>query len=39
MNDLVSEHEEANAIREAARHKISAPTLIKYAWQSSSKTF
>jgi hypothetical protein len=39
LDDLNSEDEEASAIREAARHKISAPTLIKYAWQSSSKTF
>ena len=37
--DLDSEDEEANAIREAARDNISAPTLIKYAWQSSTKTF
>jgi hypothetical protein len=39
LDDLDSEEEEASAIREAARHKISAPILIKYAWQSSSKTF
>jgi hypothetical protein len=39
LDDLDSEDEEASAIREAARHKISAPILIKYAWQSSSKTF
>jgi hypothetical protein len=31
--------DDLDAIREAARDKISAPTLIKYAWQSSSKTF
>jgi hypothetical protein len=37
--DCDSKDEEASAIRELARHKISAPTLIKYAWQSSSKTF
>jgi hypothetical protein len=37
--DLDSEDEEANAIREAARGNISAPISIKYAWQSSSKTF
>ena len=36
---LGDEDEEANAIREVARDKISAPTSIKYAWQSSSKTF
>ncbi len=39
LDDLDSEDEEASAVREAARHKLSAPILIKYAWQSSRKTF
>ena len=32
-----TEDEEARAIREAARHAISAPTVINYAWQVTSK--